>query len=158
MLKVVLIAGVLLLVIILVLIFRINTLLGVIKRSGKKIESRSNKINGILFLLFLVIFGTLFFWYSFTYFDEYTIPIASEHGAVTDTLFWVTTAVTGVVFVFLHILLFFFSFRYRYKENRKALFYPDNHKLELVWTVIPAIVLSISASLVNLPIENNRLP
>lgn len=143
MLKVVLIVGVLLLVVILVLIFRINTLFGVVKRPEKKIESLSNKINGILFLVFLVVFGTLFFWYSYTYFDEYTIPLASEHGAVTDNLFWITTAVTGVAFIILHVLLFYFPFKYHYKEDRKVLFYADDHKLELIWTVIPAIVLSI---------------
>ena len=37
--------------------------------------------------------------------------------------------------------MFYFGYRYRYKKDRKAHFYPDNHKLEIIWTVIPAIVL-----------------
>jgi cytochrome c oxidase subunit 2 len=37
----------------------------------------------------------------------------------------------------------FFAFKYRYNKNRKATFYPVNHKLELIWTVIPAIVMAI---------------
>jgi len=143
MFKIVIVVGVVLVVVILYLIFRMSTLIGVVKGSEKDIASRSNKVNAFLLFLFLIVFGGLFFWYSFTYFDEYTLPVASVHGVETDTLFWVTTAVTGAVFVFLHILLFSFPLRYHYREDRKAFFYPDNHKLELIWTVIPAIVLSI---------------
>ena len=40
-------------------------------------------------------------------------------------------------------LLLFFAFKYRFNKNRKANFYPVNHKLELIWTVIPAIVMAI---------------
>lgn len=40
-------------------------------------------------------------------------------------------------------LLFLFAFQYRGKEGKKALFYPENNKLEIIWTVIPAIVLTL---------------
>jgi cytochrome c oxidase subunit 2 len=40
-------------------------------------------------------------------------------------------------------LLFWFPYKYQYDPNRKATFYPENHKLELIWTVIPAIVLTV---------------
>jgi len=32
---------------------------------------------------------------------------------------------------------------YRYKKGNIATFYPVNHKLELIWTVIPAIVMAV---------------
>ena len=51
-------------------------------------------------------------------------------------------AVTGVVFIITHILLFFFPAMYHYKKERKAHFFPDNLKLELAWTIVPAIVLA----------------
>ena len=41
--------------------------------------------------------------------------------------------------------MFYFGYRYRYKKDRKAHFYPDNHKLEIIWTVIPSIILLILA-------------
>ncbi len=134
--------GVALVLLILFMMFRIGTLLNVAKGSDKKITTGSNKVNAILFLIFLIGGFGWMFWYSIVYFDDYTLPVASEHGVVTDHLFWVTMAVTGVVFVITHILLFVFPLKYYYKEDRKAMFFPENHKLELIWTIVPAIVLS----------------
>ena len=115
-----------------------------VKGSDKKWASTSNKVNGALLLIFMIAGFGFFFWYSWSQFDVYTLgKAASEHGVNTDDLFWITTAVTGVVFVLTNVLLFWFGFKYQYKEGEKAKFYPDNTKLELMWTVIPAIVLSV---------------
>jgi cytochrome c oxidase subunit 2 len=54
-----------------------------------------------------------------------------------------TIAVTGVVFLITQVLLFWFSYKYQEKENRKPFFFPHNNTMEIVWTVVPAIVLSI---------------
>lgn len=134
--------GVLLLLSIIWMVYRIQTLVSVVKGSDKKIASGSNKVNAILFIVFLLGAGALMFWYSIKEFDNYQLPIASEHGVVTDRLFWISMAVTGVVFLITHILLFIFPYKYQYKEDRKATFYPDNNKLEVMWTVVPAIVLA----------------
>lgn len=135
--------GILLIVLILFMLFRIGTLLDVVKGTGEKTVTKSNKVNGLLFFVFLVVgFGSIFV-YSYVYFDDYNLPLASEHGADTDYLFWVTMVITGVVFFITHILLFVFPMKYSYNEKRKALFFPENHKLELIWTVLPAIVLSV---------------
>jgi len=40
-------------------------------------------------------------------------------------------------------LLFWFTFKYRYNKNRRAEFISDNHVLEIIWTIIPAIVLAL---------------
>lgn len=134
--------GVLLIVLILFMLFRIGTLLDVVKGSGKKIVTRSNKVNGALFVVLLIVgFGSAAV-YSYVYFDEYTLPLASEHGVSTDYLFWLTMWVSVFVFVVTHILLFTFPSKYSYDENRKAMFFPENHWLELIWTVVPAIVLA----------------
>ncbi|WP_194777101.1 cytochrome c oxidase subunit II [Pararhodonellum marinum] len=135
--------GVLLLVSIIWMVYRIQTLVSVVKGSDKKIASGSNKINAIMFLLFLVAAGFLFFWYSFKEYENYQLPIASDHGIVTDRLFWITTLVTGIVFIATHLLLFIFPYRYQYKENKRADFFPHNNKLEVIWTAVPALVLTI---------------
>ena len=127
---------------ILLMIFRIGRLINVVKGSDKKIVTGSNKVNAILMLLFLIIGFGLMIYYSAFYYDDYVIPVASEHGVLTDKLFWRTMWVTGSVFVLTHILLFGFSYKYRYKEDRKALFFPHNNSLELIWTGVPAIVLT----------------
>ncbi|MEM6360223.1 MAG: cytochrome c oxidase subunit II [Bacteroidota bacterium] len=134
--------GVLLLLIILYTLFRISRLVSVVKGSDKKVATTSNKVNAALFMFFLFGAFGFFFWYSWTYFDDYTLPVASEHGIVTDTLFWTTMAVTGIVFLITNVLLFWFSYAYQHKEGRKASFYPDNHKIEILWTVVPALVLT----------------
>lgn len=138
--KLILVAGVVLILVILYLIFRITTLVGVLKGTDKKIAS--NQINGFLFIVVFLFLGSLLVWYSYTRFHQYHLPIASDHGEVTDQLFWITTGITGVVFVITQVLLFYFPFRYQHSDKRKALFYPDNSKIEMLWTVIPAIVLA----------------
>lgn len=135
--------GILLLLSIIWMVYRIQTLVSVVKGSDKKVATGSNKINAIMFVLFLIGATVLMFWYSIKEFDNYNLPVASEHGVVTDQLFWITMAVTGIVFIITHILLFWFPYKYRYKEDRKASFYPDNNKLELIWTTVPAIVLAL---------------
>jgi cytochrome c oxidase subunit 2 len=135
--------GVLLLLSIIWMVYRIQTLVSVVKGSDKKVASGSNKLNAIMFLVFLIGGGALMFWYSIKEFDNYNLPLASEHGAVTDQLFWITMAVTGFIFIVTHILLFWFPYKYRYQENKQAAFYPDNNKLEVIWTVVPAIVLAL---------------
>lgn len=112
------------------------------KKDGNSLGT-SNKVNAALFLVFTVAGLVSFFWYSYTQFDRYTVPVASEHGAITFKLFWITMAVTCTAFILTNILLFWFAFKYQHKEGAKAHFYPDNHKLELIWTVIPAIVLAL---------------
>jgi cytochrome c oxidase subunit 2 len=134
--------GVLLVLSIIWMVYRIQTLVSVVKGSDKKIASGSNKVNAILFILFLLGSGALMFWYSYKEFDNYQLPIASEHGVVTDQLFWITMAITGIVFLITHVLLFIFPYKYQYKEGRTATFYPDNNKLEIIWTIVPAFVLA----------------
>ncbi len=134
--------GVLLIFSIIWMVYRIQTLVSVVKGSDKKIASGSNKINAMLFVVFLIGSSILMFWYSIKEFDNYDLPVASEHGVVTDQLFWVTMAVTGIVFLITHVLLFIFPYKYQYNENRKASFYPHNNKLEVIWTAVPGVVLA----------------
>jgi cytochrome c oxidase subunit 2 len=136
-------AGVFLILAILLLIFRLHTLVSVMKQSDQKVGDGLNKTNAVLFMVFLVVSFILLFWYSVKNFDLYQIPIASEHGVDTDRLFWITMGVTGVVFIITQILLFYFSYKYQHSPKRKALFFPDNNKLEMIWTVVPAFVLTI---------------
>jgi len=116
------------------------------KKEGDSFNDKLNSLNaigGVIFLFSLII-GLV--WYSVEEFDNYVLPIASEHGFITERLFWVTTAITAFVFIVTQIVMFYFAYKYRYKESRRAQFYPENNKLELIWTIIPAIVLTILIS------------
>ena len=135
--------GLVIIIAILVMVYRINALSEVARESNKKIATGSNSVNAVFLIVFLftILIGGA--WSSIAWFDSYNIPVASEHGESTDSLFWVTMAVIMVAFVITHILLFYFAFRYRYKEKNKALYFPENNKLEMIWTIVPAVVLTI---------------
>jgi cytochrome c oxidase subunit II len=135
--------GVVLVLAILYMIYRVSSLVSIAKGYDDDKIGTANKVNAGLFIVFMI--GSLgwFFWYSIAYYDNYTMPIASEHGQHTDFLFWITMAVSVIAFVIISIVMFVFIYKYQYKEGRKAKFFPDNHHLELAWTIIPAIVLAV---------------
>ena len=134
--------GVILVLAILYMIFRIGNLVGLVKGS-KEEEHPGNGTHGFLFLFFALVGLGVFFWYSYAHWDSYVLPVASEHGVLTDDLFWITMAITVVAFALITVVMFWFTYKYSYDPNRKATFYPDSHTLEIVWTVIPAIVLAL---------------
>jgi len=141
--NILLITGVLVLAI-LILIFRVQGLVSILRGSDDKVDGFSNRLNGGMFLIFLFGGLGLFFWYTITRADVYNLPEASSiHGVNTDNLYVITMSVIVVVFVLVNFLLFFFAYKYQYKKDRKVLFYPDNHVLEIIWTIIPAIVLAL---------------
>jgi cytochrome c oxidase subunit II len=134
--------GVVLVLAILFMIFRIGNLVEVVK--GKKEEEHEwNNVNAGLFMVFMIGGLGLFFWYSIKHMGTYEPPVASIHGQITDDLFWITMWVTVFAFTIIFIAMFWFTYAYRYRKDRKAVFFADNHYLEITWTVVPAIVLAL---------------
>jgi cytochrome c oxidase subunit 2 len=68
---------------------------------------------------------------------------ASIEGEHDDILFNITFWLIGIVQFIMQFLIFYFTFKFRGKKENKAKFYADSHKLELIWTVTPAIVLVV---------------
>ena len=66
---------------------------------------------------------------------------ASEHGGQIDSLFNQTLFFTGIVFVLTHIALFWFAYKYRSKEGRVGVFFSHSNRLEIIWTIVPAVVM-----------------
>ncbi|SNR14571.1 cytochrome c oxidase subunit II [Tenacibaculum jejuense] len=66
---------------------------------------------------------------------------ASIEGEHDDRLFNITFILIGIVQFIMQFLIFFFTYKYRGNKNKKALFFADSHKLELIWTVIPAVTI-----------------
>jgi cytochrome c oxidase subunit 2 len=113
-----------------------------LKMQGKK-GFNWNNIMGIICALFLVA-GLYGAYWSLTEQGSMSLPEpASAHGGTIDQMFNVTTVLTLIVFVITQILLFGFAFIYRGSDKRKAYFLPHNNTIEKVWTIIPAIVLTI---------------
>lgn len=110
---------------------------------GQKSKFDSRRINGVLLGIALIagIYGV---YWSYSVQGPMSMhESASVHGLDIDYMFNITLILTTIVFILTHIALFGFSFQYRGSENRKAYFYPHNNSLERIWTIIPAIVLTV---------------
>lgn len=108
-----------------------------------KTRKDSNRINAVLLLVFLVV-GLFGVWYcNHRLAGKILPPSASDHGKYIDTMMWITLAITGVVFVITQVLLFWYAYKYQEREDRKAFYFPHSNKLEVIWTVIPAITLTV---------------
>lgn len=114
-------------------------------KGEEKTFLQNNRINAFLFIVFLVLGLVGVWWCNDLLYDRTLLnkPAASEHGEKIDFMLWITIAITGLVFFLTQILLFWFAYRYQYKENKTAFYYPHNNKLELIWTVVPAIFLTV---------------
>jgi len=104
---------------------------------------RDNKINSFLSFVLMIV-GLVAIGYMTLRYSKFILPVAaSEHGVKIDNLLWINFAIIGVVFVITQIALFYFVWKYQYRPGEKAYYFPHNNKLEIIWTVIPAIVLMV---------------
>ncbi len=115
-------------------------------RGEEDTQFETNRWNGIMSVVFLVVFlvGCIL---SAVYYKNYMLgygphAAASQHGGSIDFLFDITLFFTGIVFVLTHIALFWFAYKYKGKKGRKAEFISHNNKLEVIWTLIPAVVMT----------------
>lgn len=114
-------------------------------KGEEKARKQTNKINAFLLIVFLIL-GLAGCWWCNELFYGKTLFVqgaASEHGEKIDLMLYITIGVTGVVFLITQILLFWFSFKYQENDERKAYYFPHNTKLELIWTTVPAIFLTV---------------
>lgn len=112
-------------------------------RGVERARKQSNKINGFMLLAFLIagLFGV---WYcNHKLSGKILGEPASDHGVLIDRMLYITLAITFIVFIITQVFLFWFSYKYQESDTRKAYYYPHNNKLELIWTVIPAITLTV---------------
>ena len=63
------------------------------------------------------------------------------YGGEIDSLYRVILWIVLATFVLTEGLLFFFIFKYRAKPGGKAIYTHGNHRLEMIWTLIPGAIL-----------------
>lgn len=134
-------------------------LLGVIVVQIGKVTELAAKIRGeeeaarqetnrtaVWLVIFMIVFLIACVWSGIYYKNSMLgygpLQAASEHGSEVDYMFNITLFFTGIVFVLTHIALFWYAFKYRQQEGRVAKFFPHNNTLELVWTLVPLIVMT----------------
>ena len=116
-----------------------------ILKGEEKARKQTNKINAFLLISFLIAGLVGVWWCNDLYYQKTLFPqgAASEMGEKIDLMLYITIGVTGVVFVITQILLFWFAFKYQEKDDNKVYYFPHNTKLELLWTTVPAIFLTV---------------
>lgn len=116
-------------------------------RGGKQqweVTENDNRMNAGLMILFAAAFFAFCVWQFFKYKDKLLPMAASEHGADIDWLFNFNIIIIGGVFFVANFLLFYFAFKYyKGKHNETATFFPESHTMELIWTIVPGIVLVV---------------
>jgi cytochrome c oxidase subunit 2 len=74
----------------------------------------------------------------------------ASFGDDVDYLFYVILAFTGFFFVLTEALLVYALWKYAYRPGEKAEYVEGNHRLEVLWTIVPAgILLFIAFAQIN---------
>jgi cytochrome c oxidase subunit 2 len=66
---------------------------------------------------------------------------ASTFGAGIDSIYYIILWITGAIFVLVETALIVFIIRYRHREGRVAVHTHGSKKAEIVWTIIPFILV-----------------
>lgn len=137
--------SILLLVIVVLQISKLTDLYARI-RGEEEVDERLNRTQGNAMLLFMAGFLILcivsaYWWknYMLGYGPHHA---ASAHGGTLDDIFNTTLLFTGIVFVITHIALFYFAWRYKKTRTSKGTHWSHNNTLEIVWSAIPAVVMT----------------
>jgi len=67
----------------------------------------------------------------------------STYGKDIDFLFHLIYYITGVVFILVAAAMIVFLVKYRHREGRRGKYTHGNTPVEIVWTVVPTIILVI---------------
>jgi cytochrome c oxidase subunit 2 len=113
------------------------------KREEHEISARDNNFNAKLMFLFMIVFYAGFIWLIVKFGYTGRGEAASVHGKDIDWLLGLNFYIIIAAFFLTNTLLFWFSFKYARKAGVKALYFPHNNKLEMLWTVVPAAVLAV---------------
>lgn len=71
----------------------------------------------------------------------------SSNGHKIDLLFDIILWMTLIVGVAVFIVLGWFLWKYRYNPNRTARYIHGNSRVEIVWTLVPALLMALTAAI-----------
>ncbi len=132
------------------LIITVHQLMRVIELSREykktkewEISDKDNDFNGKLMLAFGVLFFGLLLW-QIERWDDNSLPgAASVHGLKIDSLWNLNMWIITIASVLTNGALFYFAYKYSGKKGKVAEFIAHDNRLEMIWTIVPAVVLSV---------------
>jgi len=141
--------NILLTLIVIILFYAVMLLLGrIVERfralKGEELNyTKLSKTNATIFTMYGIVF-LIFCVLSFKLMDYASLPeAASNWGLQIDVLFNTTAWITGIVFLLCHIALFLFVWKFRERKDQKATFFAHSSTLELIWTTVPALTMTV---------------
>jgi cytochrome c oxidase subunit 2 len=115
---------------------------GLKKTKEWQVSETDNNMMGKAMLAFMVFFFAFFFWQVNRWMDRSLPPAASVHGEKIDALWDANIYLITLVFLVTNAFLFWFAYKYRGVKGTKSVYITHNNKLEMAWTIIPAIALA----------------
>ncbi len=111
------------------------------KNKEEEISAADNKLNANLMLVWMFLFfvGTVFLYVRY---GDYLPVSASAHGVDVDQLMKVNIWMITIAFFIVNFFLFYFAWKYQFKKGRKAKFFAHDNRLEMLWTLVPGVVLA----------------
>jgi cytochrome c oxidase subunit II len=107
-------------------------------------NEKDNHSQGNKMLVFMGAFFIFLISLIYIYKDQTLPEAASDVGQTVDKLYNFNWIIIFIVFVITTAMLFYFPYKYKSSsKNARAYFFPHNDKLELIWTVVPSIVLAV---------------
>ena len=107
-----------------------------------EITDSDNAFNGKAMLLAGFALIAFLFWQGNRWNDNALPGAASVHGIKVDALWDINMYLIVFVFVVTNAFLFYYAYKYAGKKGVKATFLAHDNRLEMAWTIAPAIVLA----------------
>ncbi len=123
---------------------RVYELSSKLRKNGEyEVSNRDNVLMARLMLIFMIFqfLGLIYLMIKYGWTGRGVA--ASNEGVETDWLLNLNFVIILAIFFLTNFLLFYFSFKYVRKPGVKAYYYPHNNKLELIWTIVPAVVMAV---------------
>jgi len=89
----------------------------------------------------VVLFGTLIIWFVAPVYGWWLPENISTFGSGIDNLFYLIFGFTGFFFVLTEMVLVYAMWKFAARPGEKAIYSHGNHRLEMLWTAVPAAIL-----------------
>ncbi|PJA09781.1 MAG: cytochrome C oxidase subunit II [Flavobacteriales bacterium CG_4_10_14_0_2_um_filter_32_8] len=108
-----------------------------------EITEKDSKGQSLMVFIFLFAYMGFFAWQIWAW-GGWLLPVsASKHGVGIDFLMNLTLWIITPVFIITHVFLCWFAYKFAFSSKRKALFFTHSNRLELIWTTVPSIALTV---------------
>jgi cytochrome c oxidase subunit 2 len=89
----------------------------------------------------LVLSATFGIWIVAPFAGWWLPPNVATYGGEIDGLFYLILGFTGFFFVLTEVILVYAMWKFAHREGQKSDYTHGNHKLEMLWTAVPAGIL-----------------